>query len=45
MNYGVRWGTRHDTAVINAAVISYAGVLEETNRCGWNVDVWYEDWV
>lgn len=43
VNYGGRRGTRHDTAVINAAVISYAGVLEETNRCGWSVDVRYED--
>lgn len=31
MNYGVRRGTQHDTAVINAGVISYAGELKETN--------------
>lgn len=43
MNYGVRRGTRHDTAVINAGVISCARVLEETNRCGQSMDVWYED--
>lgn len=42
MNYGVRWGTQHDTAVINGGV-SYAGVLEETYQCGWSVDVWYEE--
>lgn len=36
-------GTQHDTAVINAGVISYAGMLEETNQCGWSVDVQHKD--
>lgn len=43
MNYGARWGTQRDTAVINARVISYAGMLEETNQRGWSVDVQHKD--
>lgn len=43
MNYGAGWGTQRDTAVINAGVISYARMLEETNQRGWSVDVQHKD--
>lgn len=43
MNYGASRGTQRDTAVINAGVISYAGMLQETNQCGWSVDVQHKD--
>lgn len=43
INYGMRRGTQHDTAVINAGIISCAGVREETNGCGRCLDVWCED--
>lgn len=43
VNYRVRRDTQHDSAVINAGFIGCAGVLEETDGCGLNLDVLCED--